>query len=252
MNAKIENLDSVIRRIGKLLAIADDDRADPNEAAAAAAMAARIMEKYQLDNSDIVLEALSAVDAIVEKDIHPEAQQNPGNRRHVPGWQGTIALYVSRLNDCGAMLVKDSGGHQSIRLYGFTADVEVATYTLKYLFMTVQRLSKHYQHHGPRVTWMAHEMYEYRAGVVTALCNSLEAALKEKRLNETQHATGTALVVAKADRIAEKYGDVFGARQGNAKKVTQAFRTGAADGAKVNVKTAALRGEKPSTQPKVQ
>lgn len=252
MNSKVENLDSVIRRIGKLLAIAEDDRADPNEAAAAAAMAARIMEKYQLDNSDIVLEALSAADAVVEKDIHPEAQQNPGNNRHVPGWQGTIALYVARLNDCGAMLVRDVNKHQSIRLYGFTADVEVSTYTLKYLFMTVQRLCKHYQNHGPRVTWEPKEMYDYRAGVVAAICNSLAAALEEKRVNETTHATGTALVVAKKDAISEKYGDVFGARQGKSRAVTQAFRTGTQDGAKVNVKTAALRGGNSSTQPKVQ
>lgn len=33
-----DNLDSIMRRVQKLLAIAQDDRANPNEAAAAAAM----------------------------------------------------------------------------------------------------------------------------------------------------------------------------------------------------------------------
>ena len=35
----VENKESILRRIQKLLAIASDDRADPNEAAAAAGMA---------------------------------------------------------------------------------------------------------------------------------------------------------------------------------------------------------------------
>ena len=43
-----ETPDNVLRRVQKLMAIANDTRADPNEAASAAAHAANIMQKYGL------------------------------------------------------------------------------------------------------------------------------------------------------------------------------------------------------------
>ena len=65
-----ENLEGVMRRIQKLLAIANDGRGDPNEAASAAAMAEKMMRKYQLDNADIVaavlMHAASAMGANLE------------------------------------------------------------------------------------------------------------------------------------------------------------------------------------------
>jgi hypothetical protein len=44
-NTKDVDLESVMRRVRKLLAIAEDHRADPAEAAAAAGMAERIMRE---------------------------------------------------------------------------------------------------------------------------------------------------------------------------------------------------------------
>ena len=51
---KIGELASVMRRVRKLMALANDGRGDVNEMAAAAEMAAKIMAKYRLDYADVL------------------------------------------------------------------------------------------------------------------------------------------------------------------------------------------------------
>lgn len=54
-------LDAVIRRVQKLLAIAQDDRANEHEAAAAAAQAEKLMRKFQIDHTDFIETGVSHV-----------------------------------------------------------------------------------------------------------------------------------------------------------------------------------------------
>ena len=71
-----ENLESVIRRVQKLLAIAEHERSDPNEAAAAAGMAEKIMRKYQLDYSAVIITALKKGDDLSTENIVCSAKTN--------------------------------------------------------------------------------------------------------------------------------------------------------------------------------
>ena len=65
----IEDKDSILRRIQKLLAIAGDDRADPNEAAAAAGMAEKVMRKYQIDHAELIMNGLKQGHDLSTEDI---------------------------------------------------------------------------------------------------------------------------------------------------------------------------------------
>lgn len=59
-----ENLEGVLRRIQKLLAIANDSRANPEEAAAAASMAHKIMQKYQIDHTEVIMAEINRGDSM--------------------------------------------------------------------------------------------------------------------------------------------------------------------------------------------
>jgi len=82
-----------MRRVKKLLAIAEDGRADPNEASAAAGMAERIMRKYQIEHADVIelelrrggAESLASVDCGTSMDPRAAA-------KHASGWAGMLAI----------------------------------------------------------------------------------------------------------------------------------------------------------------
>ena len=75
METPQEVSDDVLRRVQKLLALASDNRANQNEASAAADMAERLMHKYQIEHQDVIIAALKRDDEFTKMTWWPRARQ---------------------------------------------------------------------------------------------------------------------------------------------------------------------------------
>jgi hypothetical protein len=247
----IENLDSVMRRIAKLLAIAQDDRANPAEAAAAAGMAKRIMRKYQLDHSDIIIQELKSGDALETADCVASAKTNGTKVIDVPVWANWMATQVAALNSCGARIILTASGDKGFRFYGYAGDVQVAKYMFDYLVATTLRLCRQFKDTPDYAIGGCKELNSYRQGVALGICSSIKALIKEKAAEEAAEASagaGRSLVVIKQTAIAEKYGQVFATKPSkSAVRRGDAFGAGMRDGKAVNVNTRGISGQASSS-----
>jgi len=244
-----ENLDSVMRRIAKLLAIAQDDRANPAEAAAAAGMAERIMRKYQLEHSDIIIQDLKTGDALDTADCVASAKTNGTKVVDVPVWANWMATKVAQLNSCGARIVMTASGDKGFRFYGYVADVQVAKYMFDYLVATTLRLCRQFKDTPDYALGGRRELNSYRQGVALGICSSITDLIKAKASAEAEAAaTGRSLVVVKQNAITEKFGKVFATRPSkSAVRRGDAFGTGMRDGKAVNVNTRGISGQSSSS-----
>lgn len=230
--------DGVMRRIQKLLAIAGDDRANPAEAAAAAGMAEKIMRKYQIDHSDLVVKELKSGTAFAIAECVANAKTNGTPAKAVPPWASMIALRVARYNDCGCTISWLKDGQKGIRFYGYESDVQVAKWTFDYLVATVNRLGKEFFARLPDKK----ELFDYRRGVATGICASLLAAEQEKDVDMQSSVSGRELVIVKDKLVSAHFGaGVMGekTRRQTAVRSVGSFSTGLEDGSKVDVN---LRG----------
>lgn len=202
----IEDKDSILRRIQKLLAIAGDDRADPNEAAAAAGMAEKVMRKYQIDHADLIMNRLKQGNDLSTEDVVASAKTNGTKVLEVPPWAGWIAVAVAKFNECSASTITKANGEKAVRFYGFTEDVKLASWTFNYLVATTNRLVKAYKATDDYAFGGRSTLNSYRKGVAVGIVSALKKLTAEKARATQEDSTGTALMVAKAQAIAEVYG----------------------------------------------
>lgn len=235
------NMDGVLRRVKKLLAIANDSRADPNEAAAAAGQAEKIMRKYQLDNADVLREEMRSAEAFETADVQVLMRrgESPEGFRpsKIPGWGGWLAYSVAKLHGCEIRYVNLRDKGAAIRFYGFKADVQVAAWTFDYLVVTTIQALRAWQ----RVSRTKAESESYRRGFALAVCGLIDKQTMLKRQDESaaqaQAPTRNALVLVKAASLAEKYGDFnYGdASPSKANLVGSAYIAGREAGSKVRL-----------------
>ena len=234
------NLEGVLRRIQKLLAIANDHRANPNEAASAAAMAAKIMKRYQLDHESVVLEQLKISDEITTEDCVATAKTNGTKPKVVPTWAGTVAAACAKVNEVEARMAHASDGSTVVRFYGFKADVMVTKWMFDYLVGTILQLSNAYKTTDEYVRYGRQGVNAYRAGVARGICEKLNELHRAQQV-ETQSA-GTSLVVAKQKAISEKFGQFKYKRSQIKVGVGSSYDAGRADGRNVDLNRRGVGG----------
>lgn len=247
-----EEMQGVMRRIQKLLAIANDSRADANEAASAAKMAERLMRKFQIDNADVLTADLRAKRArAIKSPIFASMKRDEPNRPNVvkvPTWAQHIAVAIARLHDCEVRLGYAQRPNvpgkvdACLFFFGMDADVSVACWTFDYLVGAMLRAVARFNADAVRAGRPSKAASEsYRRGFVAALTGSLCSAAEEK--SRAAYTGGTALVVAKRAALEEEFGE-FQYRK--SKDVTvrdaSAFINGRKDGATVDVARRALGG----------
>jgi hypothetical protein len=244
------NKEAVLRRVQKLLAIAQDSRANEHEALAAARQAETIMRRYQIDHADVIATSIKRGEDLGTEDVVVTAKDNGTAVEKVPSWCSFLAVRIGELHDCPIRFARVStkkGLEQAVRFHGYTADVKVAGWMLQYLVDTVNRLCKEYRKHPRYITGGRSVMNAYRHGVVQGIMNSLVALKREKDAEMQVAVASRALVVVKANAIKEQYGD-FSYRKANTKIADDyAFSDGARDGRAVNVRQTALNGPNTST-----
>lgn len=233
-----EALADILRRVHKLLAIAQDDRANPQEAAAAAGMAERIMRKYQIDNSDLIMTQLRNPDELETSDCVANAKTNGTKAETVPPWANWLSVAVAQFNDCGARVMRFDDGNVGLRFYGYKADVQVCKYMFDYLVATINRLARQYKDTDDYRENGRAVLTSYRQGVSQGILHQLRKLTAEKQAEAAAAVvTGRSLMVVKQQAVVAKYGNVYGTKRsvGSGPRHSDAFGRGREDGSKVDV-----------------
>jgi len=192
----------IIERIRKMLNLAENPGATIHESATAAAMASKLMAKYNIDRSAITLEGIR------RDDITAEATDT--GHTSIPRWVHRLIVPVARLFDCEAdaqRTFRDGKRVLYFRVLGQNEDAQVASWTFHYLVAEIERLSKVYRRQLRKQYGAGHgfNMGDYRDGLVDEILITIREAQEAKDRMEKGHTTGTALVVRKQALIREKF-----------------------------------------------
>lgn len=217
-----DDLDAVMRRIQKLLAIANDTRGSAEEAAAAAGMAQRIMAKYKLDHQDILIAELTRGESFGQSELDvPKC----GMRGDEGQWFGQLAVGVARVNDSHVEWV----GKQ-LRFYGIKSDVEVSVYMINYLADQVRVATNSFW----VLTRDKQRAANFRHGMVVELGKALKAMLPEGGEN--------ALVLAKSAAVQDHFGRTMRTAQVRSWYATADSALGKQAGSRVDVGRRGISG----------
>jgi len=139
-----QDLASVLRRVQKLLAIAEDGRANPNEAAAAARMAEAVMRTYQIEHADVISAELrlGGAEAFASIDVGSTMNLDARDVKQASGWAGILAVPVAELNDCQARYASVPERGRTIRFSGYASDVQVCRYTFEFIVNSMAAASR--------------------------------------------------------------------------------------------------------------
>lgn len=185
-----ENIDRIIDKISKLLAMANDS-SSPNEAMIAARRARALMDKHQLEVSDI--EAAKGSQFLELK------YELNGSR--TPKWMVSLASASSSLNDCRVLRQRGLyDTNMSFVFQGFKADTIVAKLTFEYFVEACERQLKQLKLKG------ASKRNFFRLGFsqqVSYRC----ALIVNERQQTMVSSTGTALIPLKMSQIVEHFGE---------------------------------------------
>lgn len=226
----------VMRRIQKLLNIANDGRGDPNEAAAAAGQAEKLMRKFNIEHADLLTKEIARgagkfatikCSANMKRDDpnRPTLQRNPG-------WACWLAYDVAKLNDCEIRQFMDHRG-AVLGFLGFESDAQVAGWMFDYLVGELIKGCKAYQRATTRTKA---ESESFRRGFVLAMCGKL-SKLRAEKVAEMQEAVASrALVVSKTQALVEHFGEFkYRESKTTTSVVGDAYHAGRAAGSKVDV-----------------
>lgn len=212
----------ILERIRKMLALAEDN-ANIHESATAAAMAEKLMRKYQLERADFMLHDTKVDDVEGIGYNHGSNRWGPKYAsKTVPTWINHIATGCGRANECECVV---RGG--TFVFFGVAGDASVAAEMLHYLVTEVERLAMFF--HGGRT-----EKNNFRNGCAYVLQDRLEEIGAERVKEFQQTSAGTALVVMKKDLIEQSTGREFKYTKGKPKIADpSAFIEGMAAGAAI-------------------
>lgn len=204
----------IIDRIRKLLKMAEDSRGNPNEAAIAAARAAKLMEEYQISNAESILNMLEEdpLGAVIKEDVFLDDSYTK-----LPPWLRTLPVSVSMLY--GTQVKLGTGIHpklrvltRTVRFFGFGPDVEASKWTFDFLVEECRRQADRWWEGNARFSFASAKMAKasFRLGFSTAIHERVKEELARRAAEKaSSSSTGTALVVlddAKRRAIEKAFG----------------------------------------------
>lgn len=206
----------MLEKVRKLLALAGSD--NEHEAAAAAARAASIMERYEIEAAD-----LGNLDDEPEE-IEETTFDDHGGR--LTRWRAVLASILAQASGCAVYTV---GGR--IQIVGKPSDVERAGILFRYCREEIERLAIRHARGQGRAYANA-----YRHGCVSAIGTSIrqEAAKTQRAAQEAGNTS--ALVLVDRQKAANTHmHQVHGSMRASRSQVSSAagLRAGRADGAAI-------------------
>jgi len=225
-----ERNDKIIEKIRKLLALAGNNSSE-YEAAAAAEMARKLLDAYNLNISALEL------NEIIEKRIVFKAMR-------YASWKGWVGKIVSDVFDCHVYLSKTIDQKPKVVFIGNKADCEVAFYVYTYLLSVITCLQEKKvknntsSQHGKTIK------FSYTMGIVSVLKERLETFYRRDKeiYAEEKNAygmTGKKMMVIKNDAIErfirERNITLKNTRHTHKIKNENAYNQGIRDGEKISL-----------------
>lgn len=233
------DLNKILDRLRKLLAIAQDERANPHEAATAAAQAETIMRKYQIEHADVLRRDIErGLGEFDEADVRASMKRDDPKRTRVkrlPLWANWIAVRVAVLNDCQVIIAttRDERRDACLRFRGFKTDVMVAAWMYDYLVNALVCGSQTWAAEQPR---SRSEADSFRKGFALAVCAKLRSIERARQAEMQVAADSRALVVAKSGAVAKHFGAVEYSKANRLSiKQASAYVAGEQSGSRVDV-----------------
>lgn len=229
-----DDLSSTMRRVKKLLNIANDKRADPNEAAAAMSQAERIMRHYQISMAEIIQEELKVFTDQTFNFYDVDCTIRPAATRvtRPDPWAGFLAVGVAKLNSAQAKFIVDKVFGRMIRFEGYAPDVQICKFSWRYILNQMRK------HKGSD---------DFNTGYAAAVLEQLQLA-KELKDQENMGSPGSrSLVIVKDSAVEQHFGKVEYGRS-STRAYGEDYNRGHAEGSKLD---ALMRGieHKPSSSP---
>lgn len=230
-----DNRDKVLRRIRKLLAVAEG-KANIHESATAAEMAAKLMAKYNVERSDVLLREMGSDDII--------SHCASDSRKTVPLWMNRLGVSVARAYDCESCLDRDGQGRLQIAFLGYRDDTLIADWVFTFLIHQIDYLSKKYRREKRKQLGARNgtNMTAYRDGLLREIQVTLKAIADAKKTATS----GKELMVMKNQMIRQKFQVSYSSgRQRVSGKDAGTYEDGRSDGRKVNIGTPVGRDSQP-------
>lgn len=231
-----ENLEGVLRRIQKLLAIANDSRANPEEAAAAASMAHKIMQKYQINHAEVIMAEINRGDSMGKQPFTVKGRRKSYIASQT--WMGQIALQVARLNDVivegNCVAVSEGKWVDGYTFSGYQSDIQVAMFTTQYLINAVSDLVGTFKKDYPKIAKKPRGITSYRSGVVTAIRRIIAREIANKKVDNASGA-GYELMIVKLQAVEHHFGKQLTRDSRKTKLNEKIWGKGFADGLEVDI-----------------
>ena len=225
---------SVLRRVAKLLAIASDERADANEAAAAAGMAERVMRRFQIEHADVIeAELLRAGDGAFGDEYCGTSLNPETSSERRSGWTGNISIGVAELYGCQSRIRWTPQYGTSIRFSGYAADAAMARATYIYLVQTMAAASRAFLKADPRRRRC--DATAFRLGFSIAIDRALAKELAAKTAEMQATPQSRSLMLVKAKAVADHFGEARHGTSGCGRLQGEGFGDGYRAGSNVSL-----------------
>ena len=208
----MEDIERIKAKISKLLNLAER-ASNEHEAASAMAKARNLMDKYDLQQVDII-----------EQDGHRHEMLAADASRAFaacPKWMSTLAVIVAQFNDCQAIFegaevnyktenrpnARKKNWGKKIVFRGFRRDVELAVDMYARIIGALNGLFAQYLKdigHEGRVPMSLNT--NFKCGAVSTITRLLRESIIERQ--KLTVSNGTALIVVKSNAVAEYFGNV--------------------------------------------
>lgn len=208
--------EKILDRIRKLLNVANDERGNANECANAAAMAAKIMAKHNLEMVDVIAADLKNDDAFSDEFISDSSYD-----KKLPGWYNVLGTCVGQTLDCVCRQqwqIGPKGRKVGFQLLGYKEDVEVGRWLFNYILIQINKLAseawntraveiKLAKRRDPWASERRTFKDRYRYGVVLGITKRIRElyAREQEAKSEIRTSNGTSLVAIKQKRIEEVF-----------------------------------------------
>jgi hypothetical protein len=180
--------DKIMRRIRNLLAMAKD-ASSPQEAAIAASRARKLMDKHNLAEHEVEIDAGFATVGASDS-FKPEG---------IPIWLNTLSTAVAMYNDCHKdYVIRNENNKVCTAFKGHKADAKVASLMYDYIATTLIKLAKQF--------YMSPELIE---GFLLGASNVVQQRIMiliEKRKHTHKDSNGNALVPLRQNAVDEHFG----------------------------------------------
>lgn len=231
-NGNGDDKGKLIDRIKKLLALADSP--NEHEAALAADMAAKLMQKYQFNESDLRVQVADKLGMVREST--PSLSGNGKFER----WEGILVSDIAKIFGAKALQVPGGGrytvgGKQEATttneywIFGYPKDVDMTLYFFRFLRRTVAKK-------GSEVKGIT-ARNSYTMGMVTKLHERLSEMFKKVEQSLSKDCTDLVVVKKKnvADFIADQVGKTHNVNNSIRKFSYASYQKGLTDGQKVSI-----------------